>query len=83
MQDDGFGGFEVLRHDDADAVLATQIDLPDPTISATARRRNEELLGDEMMLDDDSPETEKEPVKQYLNDQGWAAGSMHEAITLH
>ena len=60
----------MLRHDDADAVLATQIHLPDPTISATAKRRNEELLEGEMMLEPETLEVEKGPLKQYFNEQG-------------
>jgi hypothetical protein len=59
-----------LRHADEDAILTTQIDLPDPTISATARRRNEELLEGEMMLDNEPTQAVKPPIKQYINEQG-------------
>jgi len=69
-QADAFGGFDVLRHDETDAVLTTQVHLPDPNITATARRRNEELLEGEMMLDADSMDIEKAEAEKYFNDKG-------------
>jgi hypothetical protein len=69
-QNEAFGGFTQLRHDDADTLLAPQVDMPEPSISATARRRNEALLEGEMELDTDTFETESVPVKQYINHNG-------------
>jgi hypothetical protein len=50
--------------------LTTQVHLPDPNITATARRRNEELLEGEMMLDADSMDIEKAEAENYFNDKG-------------
>jgi hypothetical protein len=69
-QDEDFGGFTQLRHDDAETLLAPQVDMPDPSISATARRRNEALLEGEMELDTDAVEAEPVLIKQYINQNG-------------